>query len=184
MNKGAAYIFINLEQAAGFGHIGWGFPLEGDQFYFGSTDHLWQTEYPIWHALELIRYMNVDPGANNDYWAQTGTFEEMLQLMRAGPHVRYHEYKIIPVASANPLLAKANADSMKNIGWNIILNNCVHQSFQIIGAYGGDLPSPNTAANRFPKKWFAAIASESRVLEQSRGRLIIPSMAHRRRKAS
>jgi hypothetical protein len=183
MTAGKAFIFINEEQAAGFGHIGWGFQLSADSFYFGSTDHLWRTDYPLWHPLELLRYMNVNSRENNDYWSNCGSLSEMLETMRRGPHVRYHLFKTIDVAEVNPLVARGCADSMSRNGWNIVSNNCVHQTFSIVTTFGASLPSPYKIANLFPKSWFAAIEAETSVLEPSSGRVILPSTAHRRRRA-
>jgi len=158
--EGSAYIFINPDQAVGFGHIGWGFHIGGDRFYYGATDHLWRARYPYWYLPELIRYMDVAPDGSNDFWARTGTYYQMMTEMRIGRHVRYHQYKVLPVLMSNPLLAHTHADKIKNAGWNVVLNNCVHQTYQIITKYGADLPSPYQLLNRFPKNWFESIPAE------------------------
>lgn len=157
----SAFIFINVEQAIGFGHIGWGFHLGADQYFFGSTDHLWNTRYSLWHVPELIRYMDVTPEENNDFWSGSGSFEEMMIDMRVGRHVRYHEYKVVPVASPNSETAVAFADSLKDRGWNILFNNCVHQTYSVLTRYGAELPDPYQLLNRFPKNWFADIPGEA-----------------------
>jgi len=92
---GAAYVFINFEQAMALGHIGWGFLAEDNRYFFGSTDHLWNRKYPLWYAPELIRYMDVAPGANNDYWSAFGTEEEMLKMVFS----RFAKMKNIEVLS-------------------------------------------------------------------------------------
>jgi hypothetical protein len=163
---GAAYVFINFEQAMALGHIGWGFLVEEDWYLFGSTDHLWNRKYPMWHAPEFIRYMDVPPGQNNDYWSAFGTEEEMLKMMRSGPHVRYHSYKRIPVPNPNPSAARELGETMKDIGWNVAQNNCVHQSHAMLTKYGGMiLPTAYTPLDSIPRKWFAAIEYEEVVLE-------------------
>jgi hypothetical protein len=174
MGQGAAYIFINLEQAAGFGHIGWGFHIAQGKHYFGSTDHLWRAEYPLWHPLELIRYMNVAPSANIDFWSQVGTREEMLETMRHGAHLRYHLYKELPVSAPDPLRARALVDCADKCGWHVIFNNCVHQTYRILTAYGAELPSPNKLAHRFPKSWFESVPTQPVVLTQATRRLALP----------
>lgn len=160
---GQAFVFINFEQAARFGHIGWGFHLGEDDYYFGSTDHLWNRAYPLWHLPELIRYMDVPAHENNDYWAQRGTFDEMMHTMHRGKHVRYHTYKSIQVQHPDPLGAKALADEMRDKGWNVGLNNCVQQSYHILTKYGAvSLPNPkHILLYRFPKIWFAHIEGEA-----------------------
>lgn len=183
---GAAYVFINFEQAMQLGHIGWGFKVEEERYFFGSTDHLWNRNYPMWHVPELIRYMDVPPGENNDYWSAFGTEHEMLKMMQSGPHVRYHSYKRIPVALPNATEACMLAETMKNAGWNLAQNNCVHQSSAILTKYGGKiLPSAYMPLDRIPRHWFAAIEAEEMVL-QSRVRNIFPLLlrAQARRKVS
>ena len=184
MTKGFAYIFINLEQAVGFGHIGWGFLIEPETYCFGSTDHLWRLDYPIWNLPELIRYLHVEAGKNIDFWRSTGSRDEMLHTMKSGAHVRYHLYKELEVEKADPRLALARVDETAEAGWDVLSNNCVHQSYRIITAYGAKLSSPGALTNRFPKTWFNTIGGEAKVLERSRGRIIIPSMTIRRRRAS
>lgn len=180
---GAAYVFINFEQAMQLGHIGWGFKVEDDRYFFGSTDHLWNRNYALYHVPELIRYMDVAPGRNNDYWSSFGTEDEMLHMMRSGPHVRYHSYKRIPVPQPDVAAACMLAERMKDLGWNIAQNNCVHQSNAILTKYGGMiLPNAYTPLNRIPSHWFRAIEAEEVVL-QSWERHLIPMLtpqSHRR----
>lgn len=184
---GAAYVFINFEQAMALGHIGWGFFVEEGRYFFGSTDHLWNRKYPMWHALELIRYMDVAPGANNDYWSAFGTEEEMLKMMRSGPHVRYHSYKRIPVLNPNASAACMLAETMKDVGWNLAQNNCVHQSNAILTKYGGAiLPNAYTPLDRIPRKWFAAIDAEEIILEPAVREILplFPQQGQTKRKVS
>lgn len=171
---GAAYVFINFEQAVTLGHIGWGFRVEENRYFFGSTDHLWNRQYPLWHVPELIRYANVEPHFNNDYWSACGTEREMLETMRAGNHVRYHAYKRIPVSNPDPASAIMLAETMKDIGWHVTKNNCVHQSNAILTKYGGMiLPNAYTPLNRIPRHWFKAIEAEE-ITIQSKVRNILP----------
>jgi hypothetical protein len=182
---GAAYVFINFEQAMTLGHIGWGLKVEENRYFFGSTDHLWNRKYPLWHPAELIRYMDVEPGKNNDYWSAFGTEDEMLTMMRSGSHVRYHSYKRLPVLNPDPAAAIMLAETMKDVGWNVVQNNCVHQSNAILTKYGGMiLPNAYTPANRIPGNWFADIEAEAITL-QPRVRNILPLVLHtQKRKVS
>ncbi|HEY9777979.1 MAG TPA: hypothetical protein V6C81_29725 [Planktothrix sp.] len=174
--KGEIFIFINFDQAAGFGHIGWGLLVGGERYYFGSTDHLWNTDYPMWHPLELIRYMNVEPGENNDFWAELGSFDDMLQTMRHGHHVRYHAYKAMPVESAEPLMAKAYAEQLAGKGWNVFFDNCVHQTFHILTKYGAtQLPDPYKLSNRVPRAWFDSIEADPILISKPRRKVVIPT---------
>lgn len=183
---GAAYVFINFEQAMQLGHVGWGFKVEENQYLFGSTDHLWNRKYPFWHPIELFKYMDVPPGENNDYWSELGTEDDMLRMMRSGPHVRYHSYKRIPVVNPDAVAAVNFAENMRDIGWNLAQNNCVHQSNAVLTKYGGNiLPAFGNPIEIVPRNWFAAIAAEEMILE-SRIRNIFPLLmrAHPKRKVS
>lgn len=160
MDTGSAYVFINFEQAARFGHVGWGFQTAEQEFCFGSTDHLWRREYPQWHPVELLRYMNVQPELNNDFWSETGPLERMLFVMGHGHHIRYHAYKRLCVGAPEAERARALAQAQKDNGWNLLNNNCVHQVYSVLTKYGErGLPYP-LALNLIPKVWFEGIESE------------------------
>lgn len=164
MNAGEAYVFINYDQAGGFGHIGWGFQLAQEQFYFGSTDHLWRKQYPLWHPLELLRYMHVRPGDSNDFWAESGSAPEMLATMSNGKHVRYQYYKVVPVENAQAEPATSHANSCAARGWSVLTDNCVHQTYRILCKYGSTaLPDPDKATAPFliPRIWFAEIKAQA-----------------------
>ncbi len=134
--KLSAFTFINFEQALGFGHIAWGFEVEQGSYFFGSTDHLLRR--PMWDILALLEYSRVEPGGDVDYWSGQGSFEEMLAAMAAGPHIRYHAYKQLPVSlsEAAPLPAKTAAEKLREGGWTLWDNNCVHQTDRILKIFG------------------------------------------------
>ncbi len=165
LNQGLVYAFINFEQAARFGHIGWGFRLEDqNSFIFGSTDHLYH--HDVWDLPAWIRYMAVPPGDDIDWWCETGTELDMLSTMRtgvhasSGRHIRYHAYKAVPVAGANPLRARECAQAQRTGGWSVLENNCVHHAYQIFSEYGAAPVVPNPCAGqtlRIPKTWFASL---------------------------
>ncbi len=182
---GSAYVFINYEQAMTFGHIGWGLFVEENRYFFGSTDHLWNREYPMWDPGELYRYMDVEPGRNNDYWSAFGTEEEMLQTMRSGSHVRYHAYKRLPVLQPDPAAAVMFAETVKDIGWNVAQNNCVHQANAVLTKYGGMiLPNAHTPLNRMPRKWFGEIEVEETILQPRARNILRPILRTQRKRAS
>jgi hypothetical protein len=164
---GTGYVFINFEQAAGFGHVGWGFQLDENEYCFGSTDHLWNREFPEWHLVELLKYMNVERKMNNDFWVETGAKSQMLSVMSKGHHIRYHAYKCIAVETAQPQQARDFAQSLQHNGWNIMSNNCVHQVYSVLTTYGGTrIPGPDFGLNRIPKVWFEGIEAEAVSLDK------------------
>lgn len=164
--RGQAYVFINFQQAARFGHVGWGIALgDGDNFYFGSTDHLYKDSYL--NVLALARYMSVPPGSDLDWWAAVGSRQDMLRLMSQGPHIRYHAYKTIETATPDPARAIAAAESLREGGWHIALNNCVHHVHRVITAYGDrlNLPPPdNPLTNLIPRRWFSSLPGPAHCL--------------------
>jgi len=157
--RGLAYVFINFEQAARCGHVGWGVSLgDGQNFHFGSTDHLYKHSYLNLPA--LLRYMQVSPGGDLDWWAHVGTESEMLATMRTGHHIRYHAYKVVEVNQPNPERAIAAAELLRHAGWHVMQNNCVHHVHSVLSGYGNTagLPNPNTpVTNVIPRRWFGAI---------------------------
>ncbi len=160
--KGSAFVFINNLQAARFGHVGWGFSLDEAQtrFYFGSTDHLYR--HPWWDLPAWVAYAHLKPETNNDWWSGTGTRDEMFRIMHQGHHeryhIRYHLAKEIEVSDANGDLAVEIAERLECEGWSVLANNCIHQTFNVLTAYGASLPEPaRPIVNLIPKRWFAAI---------------------------
>jgi hypothetical protein len=160
--KGSAFVFINPFQALRFGHVGWGFALDKaqNQYYFGSTDHLYR--HPWWDLPGWVRYSKVEPEGPNDWWSAIGSREDMLRVMAKGDpsryHIRYHVVKEIPVESAAPDAARAAAEGLRVGGWEVLSNNCVHQAYDVLTQYGADLPRPaQPLTNLVPKIWFAKI---------------------------
>ncbi|MBY0551571.1 MAG: hypothetical protein K2W95_30090 [Candidatus Obscuribacterales bacterium] len=166
LTQGAIYAFINFEQAARFGHIGWGFLQEdGTNCLFGSSDHLYH--HNVWDLPAWIKYMAVPPGGDIDWWCESGTEEQMLRAMRTGRntdggrHIFYHAYKVILVPSPDPARAKYTAEHQQFGGWEVLANNCVHHAYQIFADYGAAATIPNPSGDpfhRIPKRWFNLLA--------------------------
>lgn len=156
--KGEFLLFINVKQAAQFGHVGWGFRLseDEDRYMYGATDHLYRH-----HEMDLlswIDYMSVQPGEHTDWWCGFGTKDEMLKTMsRSGEHIWYHRCKSVIVTNANPVRAEKVARATELSGWTVLTNNCVQQTYEIVEAYGADRFIPNPWQNPFnliPRIWF------------------------------
>lgn len=159
---GRAFVFINYKQAAHFGHIGWGVKLEGhDRYLFGSTDHL--IHHQMYDLIGWIRYASVPVGADIDYWSEEGTLANMLEVMKTGNHIRYHHYKAFPVPNAKPKEAMQAAEASGAGGWDVLTNNCVHQTFSVLNTYGAALPAPPPlilGIGLIPRVWFKEIKGE------------------------
>ena len=159
--SGRAYIFINFKQAARFGHIGWGFQLDDQSVFYGSTDHLYHHRW--WDLPGWIKYMNVPPHGHTDWWAEVGSEEVMLRTMKSGHHIHYHAYKVITVEQPRPEPARESAQAMQTAGWCVVGNNCIDQTYRIMSDFGGAhlLPAPyGMPLHVVPRLWFAAINSE------------------------
>lgn len=165
--QGKAYVFINFKQAASFGHIGWGFQVDEQRCYFGSADHLWDRGRSFADLIAWAHYARVVPGGNMDWWAQMGSFDEMMEMMRRGPHIKYHSYKCVTVDDAKPENALQKADEVSKGGWAVLTNNCIHQAFHILKTYGvgREVPNPQTGVLiRISKVWFGSIEAEAQHL--------------------
>lgn len=158
--SGSIYLFINFKQALNCGHVAWGFAIdeEADRYFYGSSDHLW-TANSYFNLPAAIRYAKVEPNGNIDWWAEEGTREEMFTAMRAGDHIRYHASKTCKVETPNPDFALQLAGRIKDAGWHVAHNNCVHQAFNIFRAYGtrNEIPNPSVGPIfLIPRLWFAS----------------------------
>lgn len=166
---GLAYIFINYKQAAALGHIGWGFQLDNKRFLFGSTDHLIRHEW--WDFGAWLNYLDVPQEGFTDWWAEQGALEKMLDMMTGGHHIRYHHYKVLAIENANPSRAEEAALTTREMGWSVLENNCVHQTYKIISAYGGSTHMADPCIDLFsrvPKFWFQSLKGELGVLRDPR----------------
>ena len=168
---GQFYVFINYEQAARFGHVGWGVRVGEDEYFFGSTDHLWKHDW--WDLAAWLRYMDVPPDGDIDWWVERGSRSEMLETMRrghhqrSGYHIRYHAYKAIEVPRALPERAIEAAHKLRVMGWNLSRHNCVHQTFMILSEYceQHDFPNPvNNLTHLIPKRWFQLLPGKTELL--------------------
>lgn len=159
---GRAFIFINYKQAAHLGHIGWGFKLDGyDRYLFGSTDHL--IHHKMNDLVAWINYASVEVGGDTDYWSQEGTLATMMETMKAGNHIRYHHYKSLAVPKAEAKPAAQAAETSGACGWDVLKNNCVHQTYSVLHTYGATLPEPPPlirGVGLIPRVWFKNIEGE------------------------
>jgi len=167
MSTGEFWLFVNVKQAARFGHVGWGFMLDDGSYIFGATDHLYRH-----HEMDLLRwidYMSVPPGEHTDWWCGYGTKKDMLeQMSKVGSgHIWYHKARGVKVSNAHPVEAKKIAISQEFAGWTLLTNNCVQQTWEIIKTYGADRTIPNPWENPFnliPRVWFDSFPGELVVL--------------------
>lgn len=154
---GQAFIFINYLQALRFGHVAWGFATADGRYCYGSSDHL--LKRPMSDLIALAKYSHVPAGGDIDFWCEEGTYEEMLEAMSQGHHIRYHECKVIggdyvgDVSAARAALAEVKAG-----GWSVLANNCIHHTYKILRAYGvaDSLLAPVLFQpwSMLPRKWF------------------------------
>lgn len=159
---GQFFLFVNVKQAARFGHVGWGFLLEDETYMFGATDHLYrhhELDIPAW-----IDYMSVPAGEHTDWWCEYGTKQQMLAAMTdSRQHIWYHKAKGVKVANPDPVAARKVALSQEHAGWAVLNNNCVQQAYEIVKAYGADRVIPNPWENPFnliPRVWFNSFQGE------------------------
>ncbi len=166
--KLSAFMFIIFEQALGFGHVAWAFELSPGEYFYGSTDHLLRR--PMWDVVALAKYSSVVPGGDIDYWSGLGSFEQMLNDMTHGPHIRYHSFKEFPVslAEAAPAKAKVIAEALKDGGWTLWDNNCVHQTHRILSAFGAGALISEPLQALIPVQFFARAQGTASELRASK----------------
>lgn len=167
LSTGEFLLFINFKQAAGFGHVGWGFKLDrGETYMFGSTDHL--TRHKWWDLPAWINYAVVEPGEENDWWCGVGDKKAMFLAMSTGRnHIWYHSYKTIPVRNPSYVQAEELAQGFEIQGWSVLSNNCVHQTYELAKAYGvgGDIQDPwRNTWFLIPNNWFREVIGEQHIL--------------------
>ncbi|MBX9570222.1 MAG: hypothetical protein K2X77_15090 [Candidatus Obscuribacterales bacterium] len=160
--EGEILVFINYLQAARFGHVAWGIRVAENEYFFGSTDHLWKHDW--WDLPAWARYMNVPPEGDIDWWVEHGSKDAMLKMMRSGHHIRYHAYKCINVQSAQPEKAVEAAHRLRSAGWHLARHNCVHQTFLVMNEYSSEHNAPDPFANvlnLIPKRWFGLLPGDT-----------------------
>lgn len=172
MTGGSFLFFINFKQAARFGHIGWGFQVGNDNFCFGSADHLWKHSY--WDISACLRYMHVPEGGDIDWWEDRGTRSLMLETMKTGRsesgrrHINYDAFKEVSLGAVSAPDALRAVEDVKSGGWHILRRNCVKQAYLIFSSYSAaeSFPDPfSDPLNLIPKKWFAKIPGECKLLQ-------------------
>lgn len=150
------YVFINFQQAARFGHIGWAFRISPETYCWGSADHLWKHEW--FDLLSWIKYMHVPKDGDIDWWSAEGTKEQMLQEMKSGRgHIRYHAFKRLETSSAKCQNALSQQKELASGGWDLLRHNCVHHAYLIGKAYDDNLLLPDPFKSPFdliPLNWF------------------------------
>ncbi|MBZ0187261.1 MAG: hypothetical protein K8F91_13525 [Candidatus Obscuribacterales bacterium] len=158
--NGRFYLFINYRQAARLGHVGWGLRFaDGKTCLFGSTDHLYRHHW--WDLPGWIDYMYVPQGKNNDWWSALGSESDMYRAMSTcGPHIWYHDCKVVEVEQFYAEAAVEFAMSLKTAGWSVLNNNCVQQTYEIARIYGSGEKVPSPWRNSLllvPRLWYPQV---------------------------
>jgi len=150
--KSRCFVFVRKSGAplAGVlngGHVGWGFQVGEDRFYYGSTEN--RSGSPF-----------VAPGEDNDWWAADGTEAEMLARFI---ELDYDGYKVATVREPHPEAARRLAEESQQWGYTGLTNNCLDHLWRILEAYGEPwLPFAQT--HPIPNDWFAQYLGEYRNL--------------------
>lgn len=142
-DPGRAYLFVHRAGAHNLGHVGWAFQQEDGSLLCGSTENTGP------HRV-------VPPGGDTTFWTRACVSEaEMLGEMRREHQPRpgepnaYDAYKCTPVARPDAQGAREAAARLREAGYNLLDNNCLHHALAILRVYGvpdgpGGLASPRT----------------------------------------
>lgn len=147
---GVAIIAVRTTSVDNLGHVGVGFQNADGTWTIGAIEGdpekaiLWGAA-----ALPLI--------GNNGGWVETGkTLLEAEVLFHA---LGYDGFKIIQVSDSNPDLAEFVTNDFPMRGYNVVNNNCLSATIDVLTAYGAK-NLPLQIAHVAPNDYYANVKGE------------------------
>jgi hypothetical protein len=146
-----AMVFLRRKGTLGIGHAAWAFQHPDGSWNTGSVENQPHTPYT--------------PPDLMGWWLQrTG---DPLAPMRER---RYEKYKVLDVPTPNAVAATAEVERISREPYRVDDQNCMHDAYEVLTAYGATLPDPTRAANSAPAEWFEHIPGEPREVGKKKGR--------------
>jgi hypothetical protein len=140
------------------GHIGWGYKIPGtDQYIYGATEGI-DGSYPF--------------GAPAVTWHEQGDRAKMFAAFYSGhdTHPDYYDAaKCTTTKNSSVDAANEAVRVVEGKRYDLLGANCMNDSYDILTAYGAELPSPKTPWLWLPNKWFESIGWEKTALNPSPG---------------
>jgi len=136
-----ARVYNRRTGAHGAGHVGWAFLIE---------DRLWETG-----AVE--RGGTITPPGKSGYWSN----------VMADPNPRmaalnYDTFKEFDVLSPSIALARSAEAEVSRRFFNLVLHNCMQDTYNVLSAYGANLPKINRRWDFKPNDWYDLLFGELR----------------------
>lgn len=157
-----ALVFLLPNEPLELGHVGWGFQNSNGSWTWGATETSGVAKMP---------------GTDNGTFVETGSKEQMLSAMRSGNrkngkrYFPYYSYKMLRATMPNPDAARFVADSLKDVGYTVIGNNCMDHTIRVLNQFSTVpmFPLPGTGPNPMwaPRFWFTMIPGEERMINES-----------------
>jgi len=139
-----AFVFIDMNGADGFGHVGFGFLVAPGVYAYGSLEN------PNGDAV-------IAKGQYNGYWFQTGSAIEMFCAFLAKPYNPVvKEYVSGPAYACSAIFT---AEQYYTTGYCLLGNNCLNVVYTVLTNYGvPDLPSPDSPT-LVPNVWYGSLST-------------------------
>jgi len=139
LNSGLARVYNRRTGAHGAGHVGWAF----------------QVEDGLWEAGAVERGGTITPPGRSGYWS----------LVMEDPNPRmftlnYDSYKEFEVMSPSVPLARVEEAEVSRRFFNLILHNCMQDTYNVLKAYGANLPPINKRWDFKPNDWYNLLSGE------------------------
>ncbi|MFN2463864.1 MAG: hypothetical protein ABR573_08195 [Candidatus Dormibacteria bacterium] len=138
-SDGRARVYNRRTGANGAGHVGWGFLVE---------DGLWEVG-----AVE--NGGTITPPGRSGYWA--------LVMEDPNPRMftlKYDTFKEFEVASPSIALARVEESEVSRRFFNLVLHNCMQDTYNVLTAYGANLPLINKRWDFKPNDWYDLLQGE------------------------
>jgi hypothetical protein len=139
LKEGRARVYNRRTGAHGAGHVGWAFL---------SDDGLWDVG-----AVE--RGGLVTPPGKSGYWSIV--MEDPNPRMRT---LNYDSFKEFPVAAPGIALARAAVGEVSRRFFNLVLHNCMQDTYNVLRAYGANPPQINKRWDFKPNDWYNLLMGE------------------------
>lgn len=137
--QGQARVYNRRAGAHGAGHVGWCFLVEDD----------------LWEVGAVERGGTITPPGRSGYWS----------LIMDDPNPRmftlkYDSYKEFEVQSPSIPLARAEETEVSRRFFNLVLHNCMQDAYNVLTAYGANLPQIDKRWDFKPNDWYDLLTGD------------------------
>lgn len=136
-----ARVYNRRKGARGAGHVGWAFVVE---------DRLWE-------AGAVERGGTITPPGKSGYWSNV-----MVDPNPRMAALNYDTFKEFDVRSPSIALARSAEADVSRRFFNLVLHNCMQDTYNVLSAYGANLPKINKRWDFKPNDWYDLLFGELR----------------------